>query len=302
MELLVVFAVPVALVLALDLGVFQRTPRDPTFREALAWTAIWVALAAVFGLALTARLGPARGAEYAAAYLVEQALSVDNLLVLIVIFGQLAIPRAAQRKVLAAGVLGAFAFRIALVAGGAELANRFSAVGYVLGGVLVAMAYKLMRGGDDEAKSPPGIARWLRRLIPVSRELDGTRLVTREAGRLRATPILLAIIVVELTDIVFAIDSIPAVLGVTTHPVVAVTSNLFAVLGLRSLYFVIAGLLGRLRHLEAGLALVLAFVGLKMLVAFAIEVPVAVELAVIASILGGAIALSLRAPQPRSDS
>src|SRR5215470_6120665 len=127
MELLVVFAVPVALVLALDLGVFQRTPRDPTFREAVAWTAIWVALAAVFGLALTAHLGPARGAEYAAAYLVEQALSVDNLLVLMVIFGQLAIPRAAQRKVLAAGVLGAFAFRIALVAGGAELANRFAA-------------------------------------------------------------------------------------------------------------------------------------------------------------------------------
>jgi len=282
MELLVVFAVPVALVLAVDLGVFQRTPRDPTFREAVAWTAIWVALAAVFGLALTAHLGPARGAEYVAAYLVEQALSVDNLLVLMVIFGQLAIPRASQRKVLAAGVLGAFAFRIALVAGGAELANRFSVVGYVLGGALVAMAYKLARGGED--KSPPAIARWLRRLIPASH------------------PILLAIVVVELTDIVFALDSIPAVLGVTTHPVVAVTSNLFAVLGLRSLYFVIAGLLGRLRHLEAGLAVVLAFVGLKMLVGFAIEVPVAVELAVIASILGGAVALSLRAPQPRSDS
>jgi tellurite resistance protein TerC len=236
------------------------------------------------------------------------------MLVLIVIFAQFRVPPAAQRKALVAGVLGAVVMRTALVVGGASLIEQVHAVTYLLGAVLVATAIKLALSGDareQEAGEPrPGLVeRIARRILPVSRELDGTRLFTREAvpvpgdaiGRTRlawrVTPLLIVVLVIEVTDLVFALDSVPAVLGVTSDPFIALTSNLFAVMGLRSLFFLVSGLLARLRYLQTGLVLILLFIGTKMLASFAIEIPVAASLLVITTILGGAVLASLRAPR-----
>jgi tellurite resistance protein TerC len=294
------FALVVLLLLALDLGLFRRTPRDPTFRQSAIWTAVWVGLAAVFGLGITARQGPEQGLAFASAYLVEQSLSIDNMLVIIVIFGQFAVPPAAQRKALIAGVLGAVVMRTLMIVGGAELIAHVHAVTYLLGAVLVVTAGKLAFAGHGEPQGPRAglVERLARRVRPVSSGYDGTRLVTRDtfSGRLLATPLLIVVLVIEMTDLVFALDSVPAVLGVTSDPFLALTSNLFAVLGLRSLFFVVSGLLVRLRYLQAGLVLILLFIGAKMLLSFAVEIPVAASLVVITAILGGAVAASLRTP------
>jgi tellurite resistance protein TerC len=296
------FALTVSSMLALDMGVFQRKPRAPTVREAAAWSAVWVALAVVFGLGVSARLGAAKGAQFFTAYVLETALSVDNLFVVLLVFAQLSIPAWAQRKALAAGVVGAFVLRGALLVGGTALVARFHALTYALGALLVFAAVKLARDApsEDEPPAPSLAERALRRVLPVSRSLDGTKLFTREAGRLHATPLFVAVVVLEVADFVFALDSIPAVLGVTSDPFVALTSNLFAVLGLRALFFLVADLLARLRHLKTGLALVLAFVGGRMVLSFALDVPPVASLLVVVSILGGAALASLRSsPAPQ---
>lgn len=319
--LVAAFAAAVLFLLALDLGVLQRTPRDPTFRRSAAWTAVWFGLAVAFGAGVTGRMGAEHGVAFFSAYLVEQALSVDNMLVLIVIFAQFRVPPAAQRKALVAGVLGAVVLRTALVVGGASLIAQVHAVTYLLGAVLVATAVKLALSGDapeEEARErrPGLVERIARRVLPVSRDFDGTRLFTREAVAVpgaggaagagartrlawRVTPLLIVVLVIEVTDLVFALDSVPAVLGVTSDPFIALTSNLFAVLGLRSLFFVVSGLLARLRHLQTGLVLILLFIGIKMIASVAIEIPVAASLLVITTILGGAVFASLRAPRNR---
>ena len=305
------FALLVLLLLALDLGLLRRGPRDPpdpTLRRSALWTAVWVGLAAAFGLGVTARLGPEQGLAFASAYLVEQSLSVDNLLVIVVIFAQFGVPPAAQRKALVAGVLGAVVLRTVMIVGGASLIAHVHAVTYLLGAVLVATAAKLALGGGGEvdpeagagAPRRPGVVeRLARRVLPVSPGYDGARLVARDpaTGRLRATPLLIVVLVIEVTDLVFALDSVPAVLGVTTDPFLALTSNLAAVMGLRSLFFVVSGLLARLRYLQAGLVLILLFIGAKMLASFAIEIPVGASLLVITAILGGAVAASLLTPR-----
>jgi len=313
----------VALLLVLDLGIIHREAKEQSLRTAAAWTAGWIALGLSFagvvyliyehgwlGAHLRASVGGGRAdgedaaITYVSAYLLEQGLSVDNLFVISLAFHSFRMPVKYQHRVLFWGILGAVVFRLVLLSSGAYLAARFHWVFYIFGAYLVWQGGKRLRSSDDDDDDlgRSRAIRVLRRFVRIDDGDHGGKFSVVIDGRRALTTVAVCLIVVELTDIVFALDSIPAVLGVTTHPVVAVTSNLFAVLGLRSLYFVIAGLLGRLRHLEAGLAVVLAFVGLKMLVGFAIEVPVAVELAVIASILGGAVALSLRAPQPRSDS
>jgi len=293
------FALTVTSMLAVDLGIFQRADREPTWKESLAWSAAWVALATTFGIGVTARLGAARGLEFFTAYVVEKALSIDNLFVLLLIFSQFAIPAPGQRRALAAGVVGAFVLRAALIVGGTSLVARFHFLTYLLGALLIVVGAKLARDDPDEEKPPASVTeRFARRVLPVSQRLDGVRFFTREAGRLCVTPILVAVLVIEVTDLVFALDSIPAVLGVTSDPFIALTSNLFAVLGLRSLFFLVAGLLARLRHLKAGLALVLLFLGVKMLGSFAFEIPIGASLSVLALLLGGAIVVSLRPARP----
>jgi tellurite resistance protein TerC len=299
----VAFALTVASMLAIDLGLGQRRSREPSFKESLAWSAVWVALACVFGLGVSAHLGAAKGAEFFTAYLLEKALSIDNLFVLILIFGRFAIPASAQRRALTAGVVGAFVLRASLILGGTSLVARFHPLTYLLGGLLVLAAVKLARerpGG--EADAPESFTeRVARTVLPVSSRLDGARFFTRERGRPLVTPLLVAVLVIEVTDVVFALDSIPAVLGVTSDPMVALTSNLFAVLGLRSLFFLVAGLLARLRYLKTGLALVLLFVGGKMLASFAVDVPVVASLLVVALILAGATLASLHRSTRRNE-
>jgi tellurite resistance protein TerC len=296
----IVFAVVVSFLVALDLGVLQKVPRDPSPKEALLFTLLWVALATLFGIGITATLGTASGTQYFAAYILEKVLSVDNLFVLILVFAQFRVPRAAQRKVLAAGVLGAVLLRTFFIVGGSTLVEKFHFLTYVMGAFLLFAAAKTAFSEDedeaDAAKKPEGaIVRAIRKILPISPELDGSRFFVRIEGKLFATPLVLALVAVETADIVFAVDSIPAVFGVTKSSFLALTSNVFAILGLRSLYFLLQGALAKLEYLKPGLAAVLGFVGVKMVITRWVEIPASMSLAVIVGMLGVATLMSIRA-------
>ena len=306
LPLWVTFVLVLGSMLALDLGVLQKTPREPTPREALAWSGAWFALASIFGLGLGAVLGPGKGLEFFTAYLVEQALSVDNLFVMMLVFAQLAVPRAAQKRVLVWGILGAIVLRGAMVFTGAALVTRFHFLTYAMGALLVVAAAKLLReiqhAGSDAAKEdepegqrkPSRVRALLARIFPITDDFVGSRFTVVKNGVRHATPLLLAVITIELADAVFALDSIPAVFGVTTDPLIVFTSNMFAILGLRSLFFALSGLLESLVYLKHGLALVLLLVGAKMLAAAVWTAPAWLTLVLVVVVLGGAVVASLR--------
>jgi tellurite resistance protein TerC len=274
---LVGFHVFLGLMLALDLGVFQRRAHVVGMREAAIWTAIWVALALVFALGIArywprwnpeeADLGPVRAVEFLTAYLVEQSLSVDNLFVFLVIFRYFGVPEVLRHRVLFWGIIGAVLMRAAFIVAGAALLEAFHWMMYVFGAFLLYTAYKLARSVEE--KIDPGrnpVLRLARRVLPVVDDYESPRFWVRRGGRWFATPLPLVLLVVESTDVVFAVDSIPAVFGVSRDAFIVYTSNIFAVVGLRSLYFLLANLLGMFRYLNVGLAFVLGFVGLKMIV------------------------------------
>jgi len=288
------FAMVILALLALDLGVFHRREHVVRPREALAWSAVWIALALAFGAALWASRGPDPAEEYLAGWLIEKSLSVDNLFVFVVVFGALGIPAAHQHRVLFWGIVAALAMRAAMIWGGAALLARFHWLVYVFGAFLVLTGVRLWMHRRD-APPPDGglLARLVRRVLPSTPNLHGRRFLVREGGRLVATPLLVALVIVELSDVVFAVDSIPAIFAVTDDPFIVFTSNVFAMLGLRSLYFLLAGLVDRFSHLKTGLAAVLVFVGAKMAAADWVKIPPAPSLAIIASLLGAAVALSL---------
>ncbi len=291
------FTAFVLAMLALDLGVFHRRKHEVGAREALAWSAAWATLALTFAAVVWASFGAARAEEYLAGWLIEKSLSVDNLFVFVVIFGALRIPARDQHRVLFWGILSALGLRAAMILGGGALLERFEWLAYVLGGFLVATGARLWLHRRDEPDPEGGaVVRWVRRVIPSTPQLSGGRFFVREGGRRLATPLLLALVAVELTDVVFAVDSIPAIFAVTKDPFIVYTSNIFAILGLRSLYFLLAGLVDRFVHLKAGLAAVLVYVGARMAVAGWVEVPPAISLGVIAAILGFAILLSIGQP------
>jgi len=307
-SLWVAFGLPVVVLLALDLGLFLRSPREPTMKESFAWTSVWAAMAGVFGLTLTAKLGTTEGLSFFTGYVVEQALSVDNLFVFLLVFGELAVPGPARKRALAYGILGALFLRIAMLAAGSAFLAHFHAVGWALGALLVAMGlragvklYRERSGaeapetsqGSSGGEKPHGA--WVRRWIDVHDEFDGDRFSTQVGGRWKATPLLVAVIAILFADVVFALDSIPAVLGVSTTPIVIVSSNVFAVLGLRSMFFVLQGLLSRLEYLPHGLAAVLVVVGAKMLLGAVVSIPTWLSLASVLSVLGVAVFASLRA-------
>ena len=300
----VTFALPVVVLLVLDLGLFLRSSSEPTLKESLAWTAIWAALAAVFGVALGVRLGAVDAALFFTSYVVEQALSVDNLFVFMIVFAELAVPGAAQKRALAYGVLGALVLRVVMLAAGGAFLSRFHAFGWALGALLVVMGLRAAlalrarsEGQETEPRTSPGAAtKLLSRLFPLHDRFDGDRFFTTREGRTFATPLLVAVVTILFADVVFAVDSIPAVLGITTTPIVVVTSNVFAVLGLRSMFFVVSGVLARLRYLAHGLAAVLVVVGWKMLLGAVCVVPTWLSLASVLFVLGVAVAFSLRAP------
>lgn len=292
----------VLLLLALDLGVFNRRAHAVGMREALGWSALWVSLAAVFGVWVGSAMGRQAMLEFYSGYLIEQALSVDNLFVFILIFGYFRIPAALQHRVLFWGILGALLMRGAMIGAGALLIARFHWIIYLFGGFLLVTGIRMAFGGESQVEPEANpVIRLLRRLLPISAQFHGERFFIRDAApdgrsRLVATPLFVVLALVETTDIVFAVDSIPAVFGVTRDPFLVYTSNVFAILGLRSLYFVLAGVIGTFHLLKYGLAVVLAFVGGKMLLSGYGHVPTGVSLAIVAGVLVASVVLSLVIP------
>ena len=288
------FAVFVLFMLSLDLGVFHRRAHEVKPREALAWSAVWMALALAFAGVIWISFGTTRAQEYLAGWLIEKSLSVDNLFVFIVIFEAFRIPPRHQHQVLFLGILSALVLRAAMIVGGAVLLERFHWLMYVLGGFLLITGVRLWlhRRDTPDAEGGP-VARWVRKVVPSSPDLSAARFIVRENGRLLATPLLLALVAVELSDVLFAVDSIPAIFAVTSDPFIVFTSNVFAILGLRSLYFAVAGLVDRFAYLRTGLALVLIYVGVKMCIAAWVKIPAAASLGVVVLILAAAIGCSL---------
>ncbi len=286
--------------LALDLGVFNRKAHAVSVKEALGWSAVWLSLAIAFGIGVGAVMGRQSALEFFAGYLVEEALSVDNLFVFILIFSYFKIPPTLQHRVLFWGILGALVMRGAMIGAGAILIDRFHAIIYVFGAFLVFTGIRMAFSGvsDIEPEANP-VIRIVRRFIPITTKFHGERFFVRESLRpggplrLLATPLFVVLALVETTDVVFALDSIPAVFGVTRNPFLVYTSNVFAILGLRSLYFVLAGVMGKFHLLKYGLSVVLTFVGAKMLTESIWPIPIGVALGVVGGVLLASVLLSL---------
>lgn len=293
------FVVFVLGMLALDLGVFHRQAQKVTVKEAGLWSAVWVALALAFGGLVWGTYGAERGTEFLAGYLIEKALSVDNIFVFVLIFGAFSVPEQYQHRVLFWGILGALVMRAVFVGLGAALLARFHWVLYLFGAFLLVTGVKMLvlRGAGFDPRTNP-VFRLFRRLVPAVETYHGAAFTVVQEGRRMATPLLLVLVAVELTDVVFAVDSVPAIFAVTKDPFLVFTSNIFAILGLRSLYFLLAGVVDRFHLLKVGLSLVLVFVGLKMLLAGWIKIPVALSLGVIAALVAGAVLASLIWPKP----
>lgn len=292
------FGIFVLAMLALDLGVFHRKAHAVSFREAIGWSVVWIALAGAFGALVWWVAGPETSLEFVTAYALEKALSVDNLFIILLTLDAFRVPEQARHRVLFWGVLGALAMRTVFIIIGAALLARFHWLLYVFGAFLVVAAVRLLFGGSEPSD---GKESWLmariRRVLPMRPSPEGVAFVVKEGGKLYATPLLLALIAVEVSDLVFALDSIPAVFAVTQKPFIVLSSNVFAVLGLRSLFFALAGLLHRFHLLKYGLAAVLAFIGLKLLLAGVIHVPVIISLLVVMLTLALTMAASLLWPQ-----
>jgi tellurite resistance protein TerC len=294
MTLWTVFGVIVVGMFLLDVAVLHRRAHTVGMREALAWTAAWVTLALGFGAAIYVFKGADKGLEFLTGYVIEQSLSVDNVFVFAVIFAYFGIPKQYQHRVLFWGVAGAVVMRgIFILLGVAVLETLHWAI-YVMGAFLIFTAFKLGTQGEADVDPNKNLAvRLFKRFMPVYQGFDGQKLFVRSNGRTYATLLFLALLVIETTDIVFAIDSVPAILSITRDPFIVYTSNMFAVLGLRALYFVVAGSLGEFRFLKYGLAAVLGFVGVKMLISEWYHVPVPASLAIIVVFIGSAIGASI---------
>jgi tellurite resistance protein TerC len=291
-------AVVASIVIALlvDLLVFHRDAHEVSMREAAVTSALWIAVGVAFGVGVWLVGGGERGGEWFAGYLIEKALAVDNIFVFAVILSTFAVPPALQHRVLFFGVLGALVLRAGFIAAGASLIGAFSWVMYLFGAFLVLTGARLARGkGHDIDPSRNVLVRTLRRIIPVTDAYENQRFFVKRGGRLWATPMFAVLLAVESSDVVFAVDSIPAIFAVTDDPFIVFTSNAFAILGLRALYFLLADAVDRFRYLGKGLAAVLVFVGTKMLLVDVVHVPIAISLAAIATILAIAVGTSLRA-------
>lgn len=288
------FGAFIAAMLALDLGVFHRRAKVLAMKDAAIWTAVWVALALAFNAFVFWQWGEQTGEAFLTGYLIEKALSVDNLFVFYVIFTAFAVPAAHQHKLLFWGVVGALILRGLMVIGGSYVLGHFHWAVYVFGFVLLATGAKMLARPHHTPHPERGrVWRAIKRIIPTTATEHGARLFAREGGAWKATPFFLVLLLIELTDVVFAVDSILAIFAISTDPFIVFTSNIFAVMGLRSLYFVLAGMANRFEYLQPGLALILVFVGAKMALTEWVKVPVVVSLAVVSLLLTGSIVASL---------
>ncbi|HEX8706631.1 MAG TPA: TerC family protein [Pyrinomonadaceae bacterium] len=314
------FAAFILLMLSLDLGLFNRKAHTVTYKESVIWSSVWVTLALLFSGLVFWHLGQQKGTEFLAGYLIELSLSVDNLFVFLLIFSYFKVPAIYQHRVLFWGVLGALVMRITMIFLGTALIRQFGWIIYIFGAFLVYTGIKMFRQEETDVHPEQNpVVRLVTRFVPITRHYDGEKFFTVENGRRTGTLMLLVLVIVEVTDLVFAVDSIPAIFGVTTDTFIIYTSNVFAILGLRSLYFLLAGVVEKFHYLKLGLAIVLSFIGFKMLlpllakgVAYALNaagasaaaaevehfnhIPIGIALGIVAAVLIGSVVASLLWP------
>lgn len=284
----------VVLMLALDLGVFHRTAHEVKMKEALTWSAIWIALAMIFNVVIYYWKGQEVALEFLAGYVIEKSLSVDNIFVFVLIFTYFNVPAKYQHRVLFWGILGALIMRAIFIAAGVTLIAKFHWIIYLFGIFLVITGIKMAVNKGTKIDPEKNVAvKFFKKFFPVSNEYHGSKFWIKQAGKWVATPLFIVLILVEFTDLIFAVDSIPAILAVTNDPFIVYTSNVFAILGLRSLYFALAGLMHLFTFLHYGLAAILIFVGVKMLLVDVYKIPISISLLTILSILTLSIVLSL---------
>jgi tellurite resistance protein TerC len=292
------FSVAVVAAIALDLGVLHRKAHRIGLKEALVESAGWIGLALVFNVWVYISMGHSAGLEFLTSYVVEKSLSIDNIFIFLLIFQGLAVPSQSQHKVLYCGVAGALVMRAIFVFGGVALLNRFHFVLFVFGAIMILTAVRMLWPGGHKIRPERNwLVRLVRSVVPVTPEYEGKHFLLRRADKWSATPLLLALVAVEATDILFAVDSVPAVLAITRDTFIAYSSNVFAILGLRALYFALADLLPRFRFLRPGLAAILLFTGAKMLASERLKIPTNVSLGVIVGIMGLMIGASVLWPR-----
>lgn len=289
------FHIFIFLMLALDLGVFHKHVHKVPVREAVIWTFVWISLAILFNIFVFFQFGRIKALEFLTGYVIEYSLSVDNIFVFILIFSYFAVKPQYQHKILFWGIIGALLMRGIFIFTGVALINRFHWIVIIFGGFLVFTGIRMLFSKETEVDPEKNaIVRFFKKFLPVSHELDGEKFFIRRDHRLHATPLFLVLLIIETSDLIFAVDSIPAILAISQDRFIVYTSNIFAIMGLRSLYFALAGIMGLFRFLKIGLAFVLTFVGLKMLFAFfELEIPIVLSLLIIISILLISILASL---------
>jgi len=285
--------------LALDLGVFHRRAHVVSLREAIIWTVVWISLAMIFNLGLWYLAGPQKALEFFTGYLIEYSLSVDNIFVFALLFSYFAVPAKYQHRVLFWGILGALVMRAVMIIAGTLLIAKFAWIIYVFGGFLILTGIKMIVKKEEEIHPENNpVVRWFKRLMPVTAGYREDKFFVRENGVRMATPLFVVLLLVEVSDLIFAVDSIPAIFAVTTDPFIVYTSNVFAILGLRSLYFALSGVMDKFHYLKVGLGVVLTFVGVKMLLAHtAWKIDTLVSLGVIVLSLTAAVVMSLLRPK-----
>ncbi len=295
------FVLFVLLVLTIDLGIFQRKEHFPSLKEALAWSVVWISLAMLFNLFVYYRFGHEMALQFLTGYIVEEALSVDNLFVFILIFSYFGVEQKHQHRVLFWGIITAMVLRAFFIVIGAALINQFHWILYIFGAFLVFTAIKLAMGNDEDEIHPDKnpMVKFCRKIFPMTPTYEGNKFFVRKDHKLHMTPLFLVLVVVETTDLAFATDSIPAIFAITRDPFIIFTSNVFAILGLRSMYFVLANFMKKFRYLKIGLSFVLGFIGLKMLVEKFYDMPIIASLFTICFILVASVLASLIIPEKK---
>jgi tellurite resistance protein TerC len=293
--LFIVFTLFILAMLAIDLGIFHRTPRSVSLKEATIWSIVWIALALVFNLGILVFAGTTPALEFFTGYLIERALSMDNIFVFIIIFSYFGVPPQFQHRALFWGVLGALVMRSIFIAAGTALISHFEWILYLFGAILIVSGWKMMTQKGVEVHPEKNMfIRLAQRFFPVESGFATAKFFVRKEGKLHVTTMLLVLLTVETTDVVFAVDSIPAVFGVTRDPFIVYSSNIFAILGLRTMYFLLAGVMNTFYYLSHGLSIVLIFIGIKMMIADFLHIPIALSLAVVMGVLAIAVIASLK--------
>lgn len=288
------FGAVILVMFVIDLGLFSRKSHEIKFREALAWTAVWVSLAMAFNVWIYFEMGPTKALEFFTGYLIEQSLSVDNLFVFIMIFSFFHITKVHQPKILKWGILGALAMRAVFIITGIELIERFHWIIYVFGGILVVTGFKMAFGGDDHIEPEKNyLVRLVRKLVPITKRIRDDRFFIKKGGVRAATPLFLALVMVESSDLIFAVDSIPAVLAVSRDPFIVYSSNVFAIMGLRSLYYLLSNVMDMFVYLKLGVSVILVYVGAKMLLVDIYHIPIIFSLGTIVGVLAISIITSI---------